>query len=427
MSRLSGPEKNSALAAIRIALLQNRAEIEAANQLDLQRARDVNLAQPLLKRLQFQRPQVEDVCRGLDQLIQLPDPVNTVLEARELDLGLELYRISCPLGVVGVVFESRPDALVQIAGLCLKSGNAVLLKGGSEAEHTNRILADTILKATCYPTRTTSADSVALPPGWLGLLESREEVSQMLSLDGQIDLLIPRGSQDFVRHIMQHTRIPVMGHADGVCHVYIDQDCDEEMALAITEDSKTQYPAACNAAETVLVHQKVAASLLPRLHERLTTRHVRLKGCPQTRASIGCEAAEVADWSAEYLDLVLAVRVVSSIDDALEHILRYGSRHTDVIVTRDPNTARMFLDQVDSANVFWNASSRFADGFRYGLGAEVGISTSKFHARGPVGLQGLLTYKWQLRGQGHLVGDYVGPNARSFLHRPLNSNDDKKP
>ncbi|MBP7050931.1 MAG: glutamate-5-semialdehyde dehydrogenase [Phycisphaerae bacterium] len=402
--------KNAALTEIAKALQDRGAEIVAANERDLAAAREGNLAAPLLKRLKFDEAKLADVCAGIHSLIKLPDPVGRTLCAIEMDDDLELYRVSCPIGVIGVVFESRPDALVQISTLCLKSGNACLLKGGSEAAHTNRILADTI---ACAGT------AAGLPTGVLNLLETRQDVTDMLALDEQIDLVIPRGSNEFVRHIMAHTNIPVLGHADGICHVYVAADADLDMAVRITVDSKCQYVAVCNAAETLLVDSAIAPAFLPLVQKALVEHTCKLRGCDRTRAIIDCEPATDDDWATEYLDYILSIKVVDGLDAAIDHINRYGSGHTDAIVTADREKAERFMNLVDSADVFWNASTRFSDGYRYGLGAEVGISTSKIHARGPVGLDGLVIYKWKLLGKGQIVADYTGPNARKFTHKKL--------
>jgi glutamate-5-semialdehyde dehydrogenase len=399
--------KNTALARIEEMLGRESERILAANRRDVECAEAEGLAAPLLKRLKFDDRKLAAVRKGVRSLIALPDPVGVVQSAMELDAGLDLQRVSCPIGVIGIIFESRPDALVQISTLCLKSGNAALLKGGSEAAETNRELAQVIVAA---------AREAGLPDGWLQLLETRAEVGEMLKLDEDIDLIIPRGSNEFVRHIMQHSNIPVLGHADGVCHVYVDANADINMALAIIEDAKCQYPAVCNAAETLLVHRDTAAELLPKLKSRLDARGCELRGCEQTLAVIEAAAATEADWGREYLDLILAVRVVDDLDAAVEHINRYGSGHTDAIVTADRAAAERFMARVDSGNVFWNCSTRFSDGYRYGLGAEVGISTNKIHARGPVGLDGLLSYKWQLRGTGQVVAPYA-EGSRRFTHR----------
>ena len=409
LAAASGDLKNSALRAVADAIINNQEVILAANRADLDAAEDDRLAAPLLKRLKFDEKKIADVVAGIESLIALDDPVGTQLTATELDVGLELYKVSCPIGVIGVIFESRPDALVQISTLCLKSGNALLLKGGSEAMHTNRALAEIIARATV---------EAGIPDGWIQLLETRDEVSDMLALDEQIDLIIPRGSNEFVRHIMQHSNIPVLGHADGICHVYVDQSADLAMAQDIVVDSKCQYVAVCNAAETLLVHEAVAEQLLPTLARALQQKGVELRGCPRTVAITQVAAATDADWSTEYLDYILSIRVVSDMDAAIEHINTYGSGHTDAIVTDDADTAKQFMDLVDSGDVFWNCSTRFSDGFRYGLGAEVGISTNKIHARGPVGLEGLLIYKWRLFGKGHIAAPYAD-GEKSFTHRPL--------
>jgi glutamate-5-semialdehyde dehydrogenase len=402
--------KNAALTAIAEALDRRRADILAANQRDLDAAEKANLAAPLLKRLKFDEAKLADVCAGIHSLIRLDDPVGRTLSAIELDTGLELYKVSCPIGVIGMVFESRPDALVQISTLCLKSGDAVMLKGGSEATQTNRILAEIIAEA---------GETAGLPTGWIQLLETRQDVAEMLALDEHLDLIIPRGSNEFVRYIMNNTNVPVLGHADGICHVYVDGDADLDMAVDIAVDSKCQYVAVCNAAETLLVDSKIAREFLPEVRIALKTKNVRMLGCEQTRSVIDVEPASEEDWSTEYLDYTLSIKIVDGLDEAIEHINRYGSGHTDAIVTSDRAKAEAFMYRVDSADVFWNCSTRFSDGYRYGLGAEVGISTNKIHARGPVGLEGLVIYKWKLYGKGQAVADYGGPDARKFTHKKL--------
>lgn len=410
LATLDARIKDGAIDAMARALERRAAEILAANRADLQAAAQNDLAPPLRKRLKFDGAKIQEACAGLRALAGLADPVGRTLRAVELDRGLDLYQVTCPIGVVGVIFESRPDALVQIASLCLKSGNAALLKGGSEAAATNRVLAQILAEA---------AGSTGIPDGWMALLESRDDVAAMLALDAEIDLIIPRGSNAFVRHIMENTRIPVMGHADGICHVYVDRKADADMAVRVCVDSKCQYPAVCNAAETFLVHAAAAAEVLPPLAATLSARGVEIRGCQRTAAHIRVVPATEADWRTEYLDLIVSIRVVDSLAAAVAHINHYGSGHTDVIVTRDAHRARRFMDTVDAADVFANCSSRFADGFRFGLGAEVGISTHKIHARGPVGLEGMTIYKWRLMGSGQVVADYCGPDARPFTHRPL--------
>ena len=410
LAAVDGSMKNKALAAVAQALIHNHAEIEAANQRDIKKAEDAGLPAPLLKRLKFDRAKIQEATEGIESLEQIANPVGETLSAIELDKELELYKVSCPIGVIGVIFESRPDALVQISSLCLKSGNAVLLKGGKEATHTNKILAKIISESTTQ---------AGLPAGWLGLMETRIDVQEMLALDTFIDLIIPRGSNAFVRYIMDHSRIPVLGHADGICHVYVDKDANLEMAVNIALDSKCQYVAVCNAAETLLVNQDIAEIFLPKMKIAFEKQHVEMRGCERTRNVIDVLAASEADWGREYLDYIISIKIVDTLDQAIQHINHYGSGHTDVIVTQNRHRAKQFMDLVDSADVLFNCSSRFSDGFRFGLGAEVGISTNKIHARGPVGMEGLMIYKWRLMGNGHVVSDYTGPNAKSFTHREL--------
>ena len=410
LAAVDGGTKNIALGRIRDALRSNAQDIVAANQQDMDRAQREDLSPPLLKRLKFDMAKIDAVCAGIDSLIALPDPVGRTTDALELDKGLELYKVSCPIGVIGVIFESRPDALVQISTLCLKSGNAVMLKGGSEAVQTNRILAEIISRA---------AEDADIAAGWLGLMETRDDVAQMLGLEKHINLIIPRGSNEFVSHIMNNTNIPVLGHADGICHVYVHADADIDMAVNITVDSKCQYVAVCNAAETLLVHKDIAPRFLPKVKIALEEKHVELRGCQKTRQIIDIKSADEQDWQTEYLDYILSVRVVDDFDMAVNHINTYGSGHTDAIVTSDKQVAVRFMNIVDSADVFFNCSTRFSDGFRYGLGAEVGISTNKIHARGPVGMEGLLIYKWRLVGDGHIVSDYSGSDGRRFTHKKL--------
>ncbi len=433
LSAVKTDVKNAALAKIAEALKNRSAEIIAANQKDLRIAEKDKLASPLLKRLRFDEGKIADVCAGIESLIKLDDPVGKTLTATELDEGLNLYKVSCPIGVIGVVFESRPDALVQISTLCLKSGNAVLLKGGSEAANTNKILAKVIADATedrgqrtedrrqkTEGRRQKAEDrSAGIPNGWIQLLETRQHVVEMLKQDDYIDLVIPRGSNEFVRYIMNHTNIPVLGHAEGICHVYVDGAANIDMAIKIVVDSKCQYVAVCNATETLLVDSKIAKEFLPKIKAALDEKNVELRGCKKTRSIIKVKPATEKDWSTEYLDYILSIKVVAGVDEAIEHINHYGSHHTDAIVTQVQATAERFLDLVDSAGVFWNCSTRFSDGYRYGLGAEVGVSTTKIHARGPVGLEGLLIYKWKLLGSGQIVADYA-ENKKKFTHKKLN-------
>jgi glutamate-5-semialdehyde dehydrogenase len=410
LGAMRGEEKNRILSAVKNALMERKDEIIAANQEDVAQAEADSLPAPLIKRLAFDEKALAGVCAGIDSLLALPDPVGRILSARRLDEGLELYQVSCPIGVIGMIFESRPDALVQIATLCLKSGNGVILKGGSEAARTNRILASAIHDA---------AVSAGAPQNCLALVESREQVKAMLALDDLIDLLIPRGSNEFVKYIMNNTSIPVLGHADGICHMYIDNEADIDMAVKLVADAKMQYPAVCNALETLLVDREIAPKVLPPLAQKMAALGTELRGCAETRAIISVKPATEEDWSTEYLAPILSIKVVGGLNEAIAHINKYGSGHTDAIVTQNKAYAERFMSLVDSAGVYWNCSTRFADGFRYGLGAEVGISTNKIHARGPVGLEGLVIYKWRLYGSGQVVAEYSGEHARSYLHQPI--------
>ncbi|MBU4438240.1 MAG: glutamate-5-semialdehyde dehydrogenase [Acetobacterium sp.] len=405
-------KRNAGLLAIAKALEENKDTIITANQEDMKRSQEENLGAPLLKRLTFDADKISDVVQGIHSLIELTDPLGATKLSTQLDEGLDLYKVTCPIGVIGVIFESRPDAFVQISTLCLKSGNSVLLKGGREALETNRILAKIINDATV---------SVGLPTGWVQNLETRDDVTAMLKLDQYIDLIIPRGSNSFVQYIMANSNIPVMGHADGICHVYVHEDADLKQAIAIIVDSKTQYVAACNTLETLLVNEKVAQKLLPALKTALEAKGVLIKGDAATQAIIAVEPATEDDWKTEYLDYILSIKIVPDLDTAINHINTYGSGHTDVILTTTEPTAKTFMTLVDSAGVFWNCSTRFSDGFRFGFGAEVGISTSKLHARGPVGLDGLLSYKFKLLGHGQLVADYASGKSH-FTHVAQDTN-----
>ena len=391
-------------------LLQEREELLlAANAKDLRAAEEDRLAGPLLKRLELTPAKLSTLREGVLQLSRQQDPIGRVLRRTELDDGLQLKQVTSPLGVLLIIFESRPDAAIQIGSLALRSGNAVLLKGGTEALHSNRALVG------CLQDALTAA---SLPPAAVVGIEGRDTVGKLLEFDHDIDLVIPRGSGQLVRSIQNSTRIPVLGHAEGICHLYLDAAADPKMAAHLAVDGKCDYPAACNATETLLVHEHFLPHL-PIVARALTEKGVTLKTDAKARACIeNVETATAEDWSTEWGDLTLSVRAVSSIEQAVEHIHRYGSGHTDAIVTDDVSTAERFLREVDSASVFVNASTRFADGYRYGLGAEVGISTGRIHARGPVGVDGLLTTRWLLQGSGQGTGDY-GPGRRQFKHRPL--------
>jgi glutamate-5-semialdehyde dehydrogenase len=382
----------------------------AANAEDLRAAKDV-LDAASLQRLVLDAEKLAAMAQGVRAVAALPDPLHRVQLRRQLDEGLELTRVACPLGVLCVIFESRPDALIQISALALKSGNAVLLKGGSEAMHSNAALLALVQQAL---------RETGLPETAVQGLPDRAAVATLLQRPDLVDLVIPRGSNALVRSIQDATRIPVLGHSEGICHLYLDAAADTAMAVTLVRDAKLQYPSACNAVETVLIHRQAAARLLPALVADLLPRGVELRGCPACVELLPILAkATEADWDTEYGAPVLALKVVEDLDGALAHIRLHGSGHTEAIVTDDAAVAARFLAEVDAAGVFHNASTRFADGFRYGFGAEVGISTGRIHARGPVGIEGLLSYRYLLRGSGHRVEDYAGPSARSFMHLDL--------
>ena len=410
ISDSSADARNHALSLLADLLEKNKEQIYEANREDLEAARAEKLADPLLHRLSFNEDKLLQVTGGLTALAAMQDPLNHTVCSTEITEGLKLYRVTSPIGVIGVIFESRPDALIQISSLCIKSGNAVLLKGGREALRTNKVLCDLVREAL---------EGASLPADASQLLETREDVARMLKEDTLIDLIIPRGSNSFVRYIMDNSRIPVLGHADGICHVYIDQYADPDMAVRVAVDSKTQNVSVCNAMETLLVHQEIAPRVLPVLAQKLRSFNVAIRGDAQTAELIECDPAEEADWSEEYLDYILSVRIVPSLQAAVSHINQYGSHHTDAIVTSDAERASAFMRQVDSAGVYWNVSTRFADGFVYGLGAEVGISTGKLHARGPMGLEGLTTYKYKLIGCGQTMDD-MKKGIRAYTHQSLN-------
>ncbi|NOQ28797.1 MAG: glutamate-5-semialdehyde dehydrogenase [Methanosarcinales archaeon] len=401
--------KNNALTRVARNLDENRNAIRMVNAKDVEDAEKANLAPALIKRLKLDNKKIDEMIEGVRSVIGLVDPVGKVLSATELDKSLTLYKVSTPIGLIGVIFESRPDALVQISSLCIKSGNAVVLKGGTEAKRSNRILFN-LIKDTI--------EEDAIFKDSIQLVETREDVRELLKLDSHIDLMIPRGSNALVRYIQENTKIPVLGHSDGICHVYVDEGADLDMAVDIAFDSKCQYAAVCNAMETLLVHTDVADEFLSRVKAMYDAEGVELRGDERVRAVIKCDAASDEDWITEYNDLILSIRIVDSAGSAIDHINRYGSHHTDAIVTSDEKTAERFMEGVDSSSVMWNCSTRFADGFRYGLGSEVGISTGKIHSRGPVGLEGLTIYKYKLIGTGQVVADYADGRKR-FTHRQV--------
>lgn len=398
MASKSAEIRNQALANIARALLENQEDIFRANEQDLAEALENDIPEAVVKRLKFNIEKLTGVVKGIEELIGLSDKVYETQLVRQLDEGLTLVRESCPIGVIGVIFEARPDAMVQIASLCIKSGNCAILKGGSETKHTNKILFSLIAQ---------SAAKSGLPENCLFQAEQRDEISELLSCHESVDLLIPRGSNAFVQYIMDHTKIPVMGHADGICHIYVDKTFDIDKAVPVLIDAKTQYTAACNAVETLLVHKDAVDLLMPRLNEALKEHQIELRATADIASRYDSIQATEEDFETEYLDLILSAKTVENIDEAIVHINQYGSHHTDCIITEDREAAEYFMRMVDSAGVYQNCSTRFADGFRYGFGAEVGISTGKLHARGPVGIEGLLTYKYKLYGNGQIVADYA--------------------
>ena len=409
LAQSSDGQRQAALQAMADALQADGEAILAANRSDLEAASAEGLAPALVARLKLDRAKLEAAIAGVRQVAALPDPIGRRQLHTELDQGLVLERLTVPLGVVGVIFEARPDAVIQIAALAIRSGNGALLKGGREASRSCAAIHAALRQGLA---------ASAVDPAALELLTSRAESLALLKLDGLVDLIIPRGSNALVRFIQDHTRIPVLGHADGICHLYVDAAVDLEQALRVAIDSKTQYPAACNAIETLLLHHSVASAFLARAIPAFAAAGVELRGDAAACALGVSHTASEDDWGTEYSDLILSVRVVDDLEQALEHIRRHGSRHTDAICTSDPQAADRFLAAVDSAGVYLNCSTRFADGFRYGFGAEVGISTQTLPPRGPVGLEGLVTYRYRLRGEGHIAADYA-TGARTFRHLPL--------
>jgi glutamate-5-semialdehyde dehydrogenase len=414
LASLPSEAKNAAIELIATSLASHADEIVAANAADCQAA-EGKIASALYARLKLDATKLKGAIVGVRDVGKLADPVGRVEIHRELDAGLIMRRVSCPVGVLGVIFEARPDAVIQIASLAIKSGNGVILKGGKEAIESCTVLVKAIKAGLAQS---------EVDPEVIQILTTRSETSELLKLDRYVDLIIPRGSNEFVKYVQDNTRIPVLGHADGICHLYIDREANIDKAIAITIDSKTQYPAACNAIETLLIDRSIAPKFAPLIVSKLQAHGVEvrldelgLKILDNELQNI--ELATEDDWATEYSDLILSIKIVPDFESAITHINTYGSRHTDSIVTENSSTAKIFIDRVDAANVFHNCSTRFSDGFRYGFGAEVGISTQKMPPRGPVGLEGLVTYKYQITGDGHIAATYNGDNAKPFTHRDL--------
>ena len=417
---ISAKEKSYALSSIPIEI-RNRVLLQISNKLrndtplilsenkkDLDYAIENRLGQALIKRLTLSKDKIEEMAVGLEGLIQLSDPLGKLDMKRELDKGLILYRESVPIGLIGVIFESRPDAFIQIASLCIKSGNSAILKGGSEAINSNKILFE-LIEAVLNKVDTRFEGSIVLA-------QTRDDIKELLALDDVIDLMIPRGSNALVKYIKENTRIPVLGHADGICHIYVDKTADIDMAVSLIEDSKCQYPAVCNAVETVLLNSEIAQEIAPLLAKKMAS--VELRGDLKVCSIIDIKAATKKDWETEYNDLILSIKIVENVEQAITHINKYGSHHTDCIISNDNNSVDTFFKLVDSSTVMHNSSTRFADGFRYGFGAEVGISTNKIHARGPVGLEGLTIYRYRLVGNGHCVRAYADGKL-NFTHKDI--------
>ena len=391
--------KNKALVKIADKIESAKDEIFDANKIDLENAQKLvdegKLSKSTFNRLVFSENKMRDMVAGIRDVANLDDPINKKLLVRELDSDLTLYKVSCPIGVLGIIFEARPDVIAQISSLAIKSANAVILKGGKESINTNKKILEVINSAL--------SEVEEFPQNVVQQIFTHEEVAEMLKCDKYVNLIIPRGSNKLVRFIKDNTRIPVLGHADGICHIFVDKSADLEMAIKVVTDAKTQYPSACNAVETLLIHEDFEGK--DNLLASLQLSDIQLVSEPE-------------NWAHEYGDKILAFKTVKSVDEAIEHINTYGSGHTDSIITKSIENAEKFMNKVDSAGVYFNASTRFADGFRYGFGAEVGISTNKTHARGPVGLEGLTIYKYKLVGNGNIVGDYVC-GERQFHHKDL--------
>ena len=409
MAALSLDIRNGILKNVKEALIKGQEEIFRANKMDMDAAEENGISAAVKKRLKFDEHKLSDVTNGIEELINLEDPIGTTQFERQLDEGLILHRVACPIGVIGIIFEARPDALVQISSLCIKSGNCAVLKGGKETTNTNKVLFNIIYDA---------AVEAGAPTGCLYQAELHSEIDELLACHKSVDLLIPRGSNKFVQYIMNNTKIPVMGHADGICHTYLDKDADMEKAVRIIVDAKTQYTVACNSTETLLVDREIPEEKLVLIAEKLREKNVVLHGTKEVANILSCEPMEEDEFNTEYLDLEISIKLVNGVEEAIEHINRFGSHHTDCIITENRETAEHFMQYVDSAGTYMNCSTRFADGFRYGFGAEVGISTSKIHARGPVGLEGLTTYKYKLYGDGHIVDDY-SKGTKQFHFRTL--------
>lgn len=418
LKTLSNDERCKALLEIHKGLQTHKEDILKSNKLDLDDAITNKLSSSLIKRLDLSSPgKFDSMLQGILDVVELPDPIGKCDLARELDEGLNLYRISAPIGALLIIFESRPEVICNISALAIKSGNAAILKGGKESYQTFKIMSNII---------NTVLSTTKVPEHAIQLIESRQEVGDLLSQDKYIDLVIPRGSNQLVRNIKENTKIPVLGHADGICSIFVDKSADIEKTIKIVVDSKTNYPAGCNAVEQLLLHKDIAndSLTLNRIAESLISRKVTLHVTSDIKSLLGANKyvvdADDDSFDIEYLSFDISVKAVDSLNEAISHINQHSSKHTDCIITESKENADMFLKGIDSAGVYWNCSTRFADGFRYGFGTEVGISTNKIHARGPVGLEGLMSYQYQLRGNGHVAGEYKGSGGnKTFTHRDI--------
>ena len=415
LQSLSTDIKNKALLEIADKLEQNKNIIFEANKKDLEYAKKLldenKISLSMFNRLKLDENKMIDIISGIKDVVKLEDPINKVLLETELDDNLLLKKISCPIGLIAVIFEARPDVISQISSLCIKSSNAVILKGGAEGENTNKAIFNIINE---------TLESIEdFPKNSVNLVFTRDDIKELLSMDKYVDLIIPRGGNSLVQYIKSNTNIPVLGHADGICHLYIDESANQEKALKICLDSKVQYPSACNAVETILINKNIANEYLPKLYNLFKENNIKMNGCEEVRKILNqSDIGEVKEWHLEYGDKEASLKIVENTEEAYNHINKYGSHHTDSIVSENKDNIEKFMTYVDSANVYANTSTRFSDGFRYGFGAEVGISTNKTHARGPVGLEGLTIYKYKLFGSYQIVNDYVTHKA-SFKHKRI--------
>lgn len=415
LQSLSTDIKNKALLEIADKLEQNKDIIFEANKKDLEYAKKLldenKISLSMFNRLKLDENKMIDIVSGIKDVVKLEDPINKVLLETELDDNLLLKKISCPIGLIAVIFEARPDVISQISSLCIKSSNAVILKGGAEGENTNKAIFNIINE--------TLESIEEFPKNSVNLVFTREDIKELLSMDKYVDLIIPRGGNSLVQYIKSNTNIPVLGHADGICHLYIDETANQEKALKICLDSKAQYPSACNAVETILINKNIANEYLPKLYNLFKENNIKMNGCAEVRKVLNqSDVNEVKEWHLEYGDKEVSLKIVEDTEEAYNHINKYGSHHTDSIISENKDNIEKFMTYVDSANVYCNTSTRFSDGFRYGFGAEVGISTNKTHARGPVGLEGLTIYKYKLFGSYQIVDDYVSHRA-SFKHKRI--------